>query len=244
MKRFLLSLSVLVAGLSMAGAAPAMDSGMPETQEQARYVQKKAAGEVAEKNAGEVAEKGVGKDAKKQARKQRRQQEMEDWLRDMDAFRQNIERNDLTVLADSLSGVLALDAVAKHGFVLEADYVTFRRGTRVMVNSGTNFISLNDSRAVVQVSPTNFYAGPNGVGGVTVRGNASDVKMSKSKNGDTVISMNVTGIGINAQVEIRLPEGTDKAYATVSPNFNSNTVRLEGRLVPFEMSRSIEGMSL
>ena len=56
--------------------------------------------------------------------------------------------------------------------------------------------------------------------------------------------MNVTGIGINAQVEIYMFPGTNQASATVYPNFNSNTVWLSGTIVPYENSNVFEGMSL
>jgi hypothetical protein len=57
-------------------------------------------------------------------------------------------------------------------------------------------------------------------------------------------SMNVMGIGINAQVEIYMYPGSNRASATVYPNFNSNTVWLDGVIVPYESSDVIEGSSL
>jgi hypothetical protein len=56
--------------------------------------------------------------------------------------------------------------------------------------------------------------------------------------------MNVTGIGINAQVEIYMYPNSSQATATVYPNFNSNTVWLQGTIVPYENSNVIEGNSL
>jgi hypothetical protein len=56
--------------------------------------------------------------------------------------------------------------------------------------------------------------------------------------------MSVMGIGINAQVEIYMHPGTNQASATVYPNFNSNTVWLNGTIVPYENSSVYEGMSL
>jgi hypothetical protein len=56
--------------------------------------------------------------------------------------------------------------------------------------------------------------------------------------------MNVMGIGINAQVEIYMTPGSNRASATVYPNFNSNTIWIEGDIVPYENSNVIEGMSL
>ncbi|MBR5274806.1 MAG: DUF4251 domain-containing protein, partial [Bacteroidales bacterium] len=62
--------------------------------------------------------------------------------------------------------------------------------------------------------------------------------------GRITFSMNVTGIGINAQVEIYMYPNSSQAYATVYPNFNSNTVWLRGTIVPYENSSVIEGSSL
>ena len=56
--------------------------------------------------------------------------------------------------------------------------------------------------------------------------------------------MNVMGLGINAQVQIYLTPGSSNASATIYPNFNSNTVWLEGTVVPYENSDVIEGSSL
>ena len=99
-------------------------------------------------------------------------------------------------------------------------------------------------RRVVQISPSSFVSGPNGVGGITVDGRISNMDLKVDKKGNTRISMNISGKGINAQLDITLYAGSDNAYVIVSPNFNSQTVRLEGKLVPYGQSRTYEGMSL
>ena len=129
-------------------------------------------------------------------------------------------------------------------FVLEADQVTFKNGNTVFVNSNTTFISVKGGRAVVQISPSSFSSGPNGVGGVTVDGSISDMQRMVDKKGRTTLSFNVTGIGINAQIEIYMTPGTNRASATIYPNFNSNTVWIEGNIVPYQNSDVFEGMSL
>ena len=96
----------------------------------------------------------------------------------------------------------------------------------------------------MQISPSNFASGPNGVGGVTVDGSISGMQRMVDKKGNTTISFNVTGIGINAQIEIYMSPGTNSASATIYPNFNSNTVWVEGNIVPYENSGVFEGMSL
>ena len=179
------------------------------------------------------------------ARATRRQKSMSSWHKDMAEFRARSESDrQLNALADSLAYVQGRAALRNQDFVLEAKSVTFKNGATAFVNSTTNFISLKGNKAVVQVSPSSFASGPNGVGGVTVEGNVTDLRIMTDKKGRTTLSMNVIGIGINAQVEVYMYPGTNKASATVYPNFNSNTVWLQGDIVPYENSNVFEGNSL
>jgi hypothetical protein len=173
------------------------------------------------------------------------QQEMQKWHQDMEEFRaRSAERRQINELADSIAGVQAAAAVQNRDFVLEADQVTFKNGNTVFVNSNTTFISVKGKRAVVQISPSNFAAGPNGVGGVTVDGTISGMQRIVDKKGRTTLSFNVMGIGINAQIEIYMTPGTNRASATIYPNFNSNTIWIDGDIVPYENSDVFEGASL
>ena len=174
-----------------------------------------------------------------------RQERIDQWHKDMAEFRARSQQDrQLRELADSLSGVQAAAAVQNQDFVLEATQVTFRNGMTSCVNSTTNFISVKGNNAVVQISPSNFASGPNGVGGVTVSGLMSGQKMMTDKHGRITYSFNVMGVGINAQVEIYMVPGSNSASATIYPNFNSNTVWLEGNIVPYENSNVIQGSSL
>ena len=173
------------------------------------------------------------------------QQDRQKWEQEMAQFRARAEqRHELNELADSIAGVQAAAAVQNRDFVLEADQVTFKNGYTVFVDSNTTFISVKGNRAVVQISPSNFAAGPNGVGGVTVDGTISGMQKMVDKKGNTTLSFNVNGIGINAQIEIYMSPGTNSASATIYPNFNSNTVWIDGNIVPYENSGVFEGMSL
>lgn len=174
-----------------------------------------------------------------------RQQEMQKWHQEMEEFKARSEqRREINELTDSIAGVQAAAAVKNQDFVLEADQVTFKNGNTVFVNSSTTFVSVKGNRAVVQISPSNFSAGPNGVGGVTVDGTVSGMQRMIDRKGNTTVSFNVMGIGINAQIEIYMTQGTNRASATIYPNFNSNTVWIEGEIVPYANSDVFEGMSL
>lgn len=175
----------------------------------------------------------------------RKQKLLDDWHKDMAEFRARSEHDrQMAALADSVASVQARAALKNQDFVLEANTVTFKTGATVYVNSTTNFISVKGNRAVVQISPSNFASGPNGVGGVTVDGMITDQQIMTDKKGRVTYSMNVMGIGINAQVEIYMYPGSNRASATIYPNFNSNTVWIDGDIVPYDNSNVFEGTSL
>lgn len=101
---------------------------------------------------------------------------------------------------------------------------------------------MHDDKTVVQVAPFNG-GGPNGVGGITVEGRASDIKLKTDKRGNTYFTMNVLGNGISAMVTISMAKGSNRASVTVNPNFNSNRITLNGILIPAEESRVFKGTS-
>lgn len=146
-------------------------------------------------------------------------------------------------IQDSIYYAKALRALENLDFVVEADQLVFKRGQTAFVSSMTNFISLSDEKAVVQVAPFNG-GGPNGVGGVTVEGKASNILTKMDKKGNVTFSMNVMGTGISASVRLQLYKGSNRVSVTVSPNFSSNTVTLNGKLLPTEWSSVYKGSSL
>ncbi len=177
--------------------------------------------------------------------KETRQERIERWKNDMAEFNArrsgDVEKEELL---DTLTWLQAQKAVEDSSFVVEADAVTFKYGTRIQVNSTTNFISMNGDRAVVQIAPSYTFSGPNGVGGVTVEGTVSNVRKSFDRKGRMNFSMNVTGRGINATVSFTVYPGSNRVIAEVSPTFHSNGVRLEGYIVPYDFSRTFEGTTL
>ena len=141
--------------------------------------------------------------AQGKSRASTRQERMEQWHKDMAAFRARTEQtHELHQLADSIAGVQATAAIRNKDFVLEVEQVTFNSGMTTFVNSNTNFVSVKGNRAVVQISPRNFASGPNGLGGVTVQGRISGQEFKTDKHGRVTYSFNVMGIGVNAQVEV------------------------------------------
>ncbi len=135
-------------------------------------------------------------------------------------------------------------ALEAHDFVLEAERVEFKRGTFAYVTPSMNFVSLIDNEATVQLSFNGPFAGPNGVGGITVEGTPSNIKIKTDKKGNINFSMMVQGIGISAQVSIRMPAGSARCTATVIPNFHSARVTFTGTLYLSDNSSVFKGRAL
>ena len=152
-------------------------------------------------------------------------------------------RKQLGAIQDSLDYAAAVKALQERNFVMSADQLVFKHGETAFVTSATNFVSLTGDDAVVQIAPFNS-GGPNGVGGITVEGKASSVKVDRDKRGTLLFSMNVSGLGISAMVTISLPEGSNRASLLVESMYRSGRITLNGRLLPYDRRSVVQGASL
>lgn len=154
------------------------------------------------------------------------------------------EKKALQERIDSLQYAEAVQAINDRAFTLEADQVLFKYGQMAYVNSNTNFVSVKDNHAVVQVAFNIPISGPNGLGGVTVEGTFTEYDLKKDKKGNVSLSINVLGTGISARVDITLYKGGNKATVYITPNFNSNRMTLNGVIVPLQKSSVFKGRSI
>ena len=159
---------------------------------------------------------------------------IERWKSDMEEFNQGrsgVEKRQAAI--DTLSWLQAQSALKDSSFVVEADAVTFKYGTRVQVNSTTNFVSLDGDRAVIQVSPSYAYSGLNGVGGITVEGRITNVEKRFDKKGNLLYRMMVTGTAISADISFTLPKNGTSCDVTVNSNFYPVRITFSGDLKPY-----------
>ena len=175
----------------------------------------------------QTSKKEAEKKERKEAREEKRKQEKA-----------------LEAIQDTIAFDQAVQALKNGSFVLEAKNVIFRNGIMRFVSSNTNFISANDGNGIVQTAFNNFFYSPNGLGGVTVKGSVSGIRMNKDKDGNIFYSMNIQGIAISATVDIVLTGGTNQASGTINPNFSGNTLTFTGIIVPYSQSTVFEGTSL
>ena len=138
----------------------------------------------------------------------------------------------------------AVQVLKEQSFVVEVDQLIYPRGSVQYVSPITNFVYINKGDAVVQIAVNNFAPGPNGVGGVTVEGTPSDIKMTTDKKGFVYYNFTCQGIAISATVNIQLTPGDSRATVTIYPNFNSRILTMTGKIVPYNDSDIFQGSTI
>ncbi len=171
-----------------------------------------------------MAQKSITKEAKKVEREIKKQERLaQDAVEDQEEFN------------------AAVQAINNQSFVLEANNIQPMNGQVFYVNSNTNFVSLNDGQAMVQIASNSPYPGPNGLGGITVQGSASNIQTKQDDKGNVYLNMNVQGVFISATVSLMLTNGTNNATVTVDPNFSGRNLRMTGTLLTYSQSNIFQG---
>ncbi len=137
---------------------------------------------------------------------------------------------------------LTKSMLENRNFVLETDYLQDRRGIRIPVNSTINFVSVDSTDAIIQIG-SNFRIGPNGVGGVTAKGNINKWELTEDqKHKAFTLRMNVmTTIGIYDLFINIAASGRGTATLT---GMRSGSLMFDGDLVPWEKSSVYVGQHL
>lgn len=151
------------------------------------------------------------------------------------------EQKALEEVQDSVAFIKAVEALKSGNWVLEADNVVFRNGMLRFVSSNTNYVAIQNGEGTVQTAFNNFVYSPNGLGGVTVQGQISDQKISQDKHGNIFMNFSIFGGAISATLNLTLTGGTNEASVYISPNFNGNTLTMNGNLMPYDEATVFEG---
>lgn len=128
-------------------------------------------------------------------------------------------------------------------FVLEADFLSDKRGQRVPVQATINFIMIDSNRSTVQFGSA-MTIGYNGVGGATIEGNISNYKynvMGKNKENYNVSFNFMSSLG-TYDITL-LVNAVGSADAQVRGNWGGQ-LNYHGKLVPLEISRIYKAMPM
>ncbi len=155
--------------------------------------------------------------------------------------RRRAEARQLEAMQDSVAFAKALQALHDGNWVLEADNVIFRNGVMRYVSSNTNYVAVKNGNGTVQTAFDNFVYSPNGLGGVTVEGQVTDTRVNEDKDGNIFMNFSIFGGAISATLNLTLTAGTNQASIYISPNFNGNTLTMNGNILPYDEATIFEG---
>lgn len=136
---------------------------------------------------------------------------------------------------DSLGHAKAAAALERGYWVIVADRmnVGYTGYTVSGLNGNTNFVFQQAQEGMVQFAFNDGRPSMNALGGMTLEGKISDVKMRTDKKGNITYSYYIKSTDINAQVTVTVYASSDYAQALVQPTFSGPRMTLYGRLVPY-----------
>lgn len=130
--------------------------------------------------------------------------------------------------------------VEQHRFVLEADFLSDRIGTRVPVQSNINFIMIDSLEGVVQFGSA-MSVGYNGVGGATIEGRITKYEYNMIGRKKDNYSLTIVFMSSLGSYDITVMINADGyADATIRGNW-SGALSYHGRLVPLRASKVYKG---
>jgi hypothetical protein len=124
-------------------------------------------------------------------------------------------------------------------FVLEADYLQNRYGSRAMVTSNLNFVRVDGPECVLQTG-SDTRIGYNGVGGVTAEGSIRNYKIFNDfKHLSTTVTFNlITNLG---SFDILLTVSADNNATATITGTTSGRLTWDGHLSTLDNSRAYKG---
>ena len=133
-----------------------------------------------------------------------------------------------------------LDSLLRSGrYVLEADFLQNKYGTRISVPPMLNFIRVDGPKGVLQTG-SDTRVGYNGVGGVTAEGSIVDYRITNDfKNLSSSVTFNL--ISTLGNFDIFLTVSADNNSTATISGATSGRLTWDGHLVTLKNSRAFKG---
>jgi len=127
-------------------------------------------------------------------------------------------------------------------FVVPAESVQIRGGRMMMVNRTINFVQLIGTEGVVQIG-SDFASQPglNNLGGVTLKGPISNIKISEKKE-RIFMTFTITDVIGIVRVAVTI-NGSNDAVVDVDGMFSGRAFTMRGNLIDFKEAGIYEGFS-
>ncbi|MGD0341417.1 MAG: DUF4251 domain-containing protein [Bacteroidales bacterium] len=144
--------------------------------------------------------------------------------------------------AQLVANFYALDTLLNmRTFVLEADFLQNKYGTRVPVSSDLNFIKVNRSNGILQTG-SNFGMGYNGIGGVTAEGSISSWKLFKDDK-RLIYTLQFSLFTELGHYDIVMTVSSDNRASATITGLGPNSLTWDGHLEAIYNSRVYKGQN-
>ncbi len=146
-----------------------------------------------------------------------------------------LEQKKKTEIKDSLLFLAAQDAMRRGLWVLQAEVVDFPRSayTAHALDGDRNFVLCQGTQGIIQTAISMVHPGLNGMGGVTLEGNMSNLSFSTDRDKNLQLTYNIVGLDINADIVITVYAGSNFAQAMITPMMGGEPMTMRGRIVPY-----------
>lgn len=138
----------------------------------------------------------------------------------------------------------ALQAIKNNDFVFDVSSFIYNNERTTFVDATMNYIAVSAEQVKIQIMPGVTAAGTDGSSAVILDGKIISYKVDERKNGDVYFEMNIKDMGKTQYIHFLLPKGTNECVLFLSPSFDSQKLRLKGKIYPTKKSKAYKGESL
>ncbi len=124
----------------------------------------------------------------------------------------------------------AREAIYNRSFALPAESIQFRNRNHMPVMSNINFLVLDGDFSVLQIGPGFSHSrGLNNLGGVTLEGDVTNLKITEKKNRVT-LTYNLTGVVATVRITVTI-SGSASATVDVDGLYRGRAFTLRGQIL-------------
>lgn len=141
---------------------------------------------------------------------------------------------------DSVSHILAIDAIERSNYIFKITSLNTNRGRIEYVNANVNFLLVEDNMFTFQTS-TGFGGGPNNMGGITTKGLVKDVDKSVDKHGGVTYTFRLVSSLFNANVTLFIQSDSNSGDLYMNFDNGIESATMFGSVYPSVSSTLYEG---
>lgn len=153
---------------------------------------------------------------------------------------QKAAKRALEAQKDSISGVIAKNAIENEEWIFRAISMNVSGGAMINVPSNLNFLMVEGDKFTFQTS-TGFGGGPNNMGGITTTGLIKVEGVDTDRHGNISYSLRLNGTLLNATATLNLQHNSNMADLYLNMDKGGRNLSMTGSVYTIGSSQVFEG---